>query len=235
MYIACAIFCSVSRRRAFSGLLRYFNFLKSVNSDCVCLQNGAQSPCLHFSRTLFDICQVAEFTGWQFSFTVTRRRQNHIPFFVSHINRWLSSEPKAISVFIHSSYACLHPETTMPRVQLCGCRIILGQLEWPKISRSFTSSCTVSSVFWRHHFMSQSGRQRDICCLVIFCQQQSAVDNARLSVLSLTLTEILLSSRPRHQFIPNHVNRTSKYGLHEVTNCQFAFYSHQHQHKKSRC
>jgi hypothetical protein len=64
----------------------------------------------------------------------------------------------------------VHPKTAMPIVQLCGCRIILGQLEWPNITWSFTFSCTVS-VFWSHHFMSRSGRQRDICCLVIFCQQ----------------------------------------------------------------
>jgi hypothetical protein len=36
----------------------------------------------------------------------------------------------------------------------------------------------------------------EICCLGIFCQQQSAADNEHLSALSPTLTEILLSSRP---------------------------------------
>jgi len=34
-------------------------------------------------------------------------------------------------------------------------------ISWP-----IACSCTVSSVFWRHHFMSRSGRQRNHCCLV---------------------------------------------------------------------
>ena len=200
---------------------------------CACRTSHNRHVYTLREQSLFDICHLVEFTGWQFSFTVTRRRQNHILFFVSHINSWFSSQPKAISVFIHTSYACLHSKTAIPRVQLCGCRFVLGQLEWPKVSWSFTSSCTLSSVFWRHHFMSQCGRRRDICCLAIFCQQHLAADNERLSVLSPTLTEIVLSSRPRHPFIPHHVNRTSKYDLCEVTNCQFACCSHQH--KKSRC
>jgi hypothetical protein len=35
-----------------------------------------------------------------------------------------------------------------------------------KSSWPFTCSWTVSSVFWRHHFTSRSGNQRDHCCLV---------------------------------------------------------------------
>jgi hypothetical protein len=30
-------------------------------------------------------------------------------FFVNEINRWLSSQPKGISVFVHGCYSCLHP------------------------------------------------------------------------------------------------------------------------------
>ena len=47
-------------------------------------------------------------------------------------------------------------------------------------------------------------------------QQQSAADNARLSVFLLTLIEILLPSSPRHQFIYNEVRRISKYGLRKI-------------------
>jgi len=35
-----------------------------------------------------------------------------------------------------------------------------------RISWSFTFSRAVSSVFWRHYYMSWSGHQRDHCCLV---------------------------------------------------------------------
>jgi hypothetical protein len=40
-----------------------------------------------------------------------------------------------------------------------------NRMAWP-----FTCSCTVSSVFWRHHFKSRSGRPRDHCCLVALIQ-----------------------------------------------------------------
>lgn len=30
-------------------------------------------------------------------------------FFVNEINRWLSSQPKGVSVFVHGCYSCLHP------------------------------------------------------------------------------------------------------------------------------
>jgi len=40
--------------------------------------------------------------------------------------------------------------------------IQIGKMtSWP-----FTCSCTVSSVFWLHHFISRSGFQRDHCCIV---------------------------------------------------------------------
>ena len=63
-------------------------------------------------------------------------------------------------------------------------------------------------------------------------QQQSVAGDGRLWVSSLTLTEILLPSSPRRQYIHSEVERISKYDLRRVKKCQFSRYSDQH--KKSR-
>ena len=49
-------------------------------------------------------------------------------------------------------------------------------------------------------------------------EQQSAADNERLCVFSLTLTEILLPSSPRHQFIHNEDKRYQN-DLRKVKKC----------------
>jgi hypothetical protein len=67
--------------------------------------------------------------------------------------------------------------------------------------------------WWRTHIYHYQSRS----CVIVHAETsehlESAADNERLWVLSLTLIEILLPSIPWHQFIQNEVKRIWKYGL----------------------
>jgi len=77
VYIACAIFCTMSRRREFAGLLlRYFYSL-------ACRTSHSRHVYTHREKSLIFVTQQS-LREWQFSFTVTRRRQNHILFRQPH-------------------------------------------------------------------------------------------------------------------------------------------------------
>ena len=65
-------------------------------------------------------------------------------------------------------------------------------------------------------------------------QQQLTVANKEQRwILSLTLTEIIVPSSPKHHCIHNEVTITSKYDLRKITKGWLSCYSDQQ--KKSRC
>jgi hypothetical protein len=128
-------------------------------------------------RTITYVSHVAQFMGMN-----VRSRSLEgvkiISFSVQHINRPLSSTA-GIQVCI-------------PKQQCSGCSCAAAESYFVRINGPRSAGLHLFM-----HFVvgvPTSPLHVPVCCLVMFCQQQSAVNDERLSVSPPTLTTILLSS-----------------------------------------